>query len=167
MDMLAPEFPVLSVVDEGLKFVHVPPAELHLHWQWILKGLEEVKKRVYGRITYTPMHIRQSILQGQAYLYICTDEGVPAVFTVLTIQNDPFLLVPTVLHVWVMYAEKNQNKAVKFAAAEICRLARSLCLERLHFLSPRGNEKVWRRVFGIKGQATMTSFEVNLFEEGA
>jgi hypothetical protein len=152
---------------EGYRFMQVAPQELAQYWPWILKGLAAVKRRMADRITYTPMHVRQALLQSQAWLYVVTQDGAPAAFTILTVQNDPFLLVPTVLHVWVLYAEPHQGAAVQRAAAEIYQLGHKLCLERIHFLSPRGNERVWQRLFArYGGHAAMTAYEVALFKEG-
>jgi hypothetical protein len=156
--------PQLSAQD-GLRFVHVPAGELASHWPWVLRGLAVVKRRVHGRISYTPMHVRQSLLQSQAYLYVVTDDGVPAAFTVVTIQNDPFLLVPCVLHVWILYTESPHLSVTRFAVQEIIELGKKLCLERVHFLSPRANEQSWRRLAGVPGQLTMAAYEFNLFKE--
>jgi hypothetical protein len=158
-------YPVFAEPEEGFKFVHIPPGELPKHWPWVLKGLAAVKERVGDLVSYTPMHIRNSIVQNQSQLFIVTDDGVPAAFTVVTLQTDPFLNVPTVLHVWILYAEPRQHKAAKFAIAEIIKFGKSLCLSKMHFLSPRGDENVWMRLAGVKGRATMTIYEVDLFEE--
>jgi len=157
-------YPVLTS-QEGYRFVHIPPSDLPQHWPWVLKGLAKVKAKMGDMVTYTPAHIRNSLVLNQSQLYIVTDDDVPVAFAVVTLQNDPFLNVPTVLHVWVLYVEPYQPKAARFAVAEMAKFGRSLCLEKLHFLSPRGSEAVWRRITGTKGRATMTMYEVNLFEE--
>jgi len=158
------QYPVLTP-QEGYRFVHIPPLDLAAHWPWILKGLAKVKTKMGDMVTYTPAHIRNSLVTNQSQLYLVTDDGVPVAFAVVTLQNDPFLNVPTVLQVWTLYAEPHQHKAVQYAIAELCKFARTLCLEKLHFLSPRGSEAVWQRLAGMKGRATMTIYEVRLFEE--
>ena len=156
--------PILTE-QEGFSFVHVPPATLPDHWPWVLKGLAKVKEKMGDLVTYTPAHIRNSLVQNQSQLYIVTDDGVPTAFTVVTMQNDPFLNVPTVLHVWILYVEPGHAKAAKFAIEEIVKFGRKMCLSKMQFLSPRGDENVWMRIAGIKGRATHTIYEVNLFEE--
>jgi len=156
--------PSIGQILTELAFTRIEPITLWEIWPWVLKGLETVKRCTEeegGHVSYTPAHIRNSVFNRQADLYVVTEDGIPTVFAVLTVQNDPFLLVPTTLHVWIEYSESQSMRTADFAHQEIIALGRRLCLEEVNFLTSRG---VWeRRLRKIGMKPTMTFYSLKLF----
>lgn len=146
-----------------LTFTRIEAPVLGQVWPWVRKGLEIVIARNPGHVSWTPMHVRNALMNNQASLYVVLEDGTPVVFVVITIQNDPFLLVPTVLHVWAEYSEVNDYRAADFAHQQVIALGKALCLDRIEMASTRA---AWaRRLQRIGMKPALTIYELDLKEQ--
>lgn len=144
---------------QPFEFRSISPQDLHLYWDWIRKGLEKIKLKTKIRLTWTEDHIRASLLQNQALLYVGLRDGCLLNFSILSVTQDPFLQVPTALHVWAFYAERNFDEATDLSMGEIIKLGKRLCLSSITVQGRRGWIKRMRQ-HGSINQSTL--FEMRI-----
>lgn len=116
--------------------VRQPFDELTQRWDYIRAGLLKVREAMKGVHSYwRPEHVRTSILQGTAELFLIYVQGGNEIvgFFVTSVQHDPFLHVPVSLFVWIAYAE---GGCVEAGEELLVKLARERGLLYLETFTP-------------------------------
>lgn len=159
-----PVLPAEPMPQKGtqLAFTRIEPPNLGQVWSWVRKGLDIVLERNLGQASWTPAHVRNAVMNNQASLYVCTEDTKRVAFAVVTIQHDPFLLVPTVLHVWAEYSEANDWHVANYCHQQIIALGKTLCLDYIEMASTRA---AWaRRLQSIGMKPVLTIYRLDLKE---
>ena len=90
--------------------------DVHFHWPFIRKGLAAIKRRQGWRSTWTPEHVRASLLAKQAELWlgyqveatsagVTPPQGSPIAFSITQPMTDPFLHQQYGWFVWFAYRD--------------------------------------------------------------
>ena len=111
-------------------------------WKFIKTGLLSVKAKVGNRSHWEPLHVRKSIEANGSELWVVFDAVEPVGFYVLSVNNDPFVGIPTSLFVWIAYASPGHWQLVENHLIDVEARAKELGIEAIEFLSPR---KGWLR----------------------
>jgi hypothetical protein len=124
------------------KAVQVSPEYLASNptlWEFVKQGCEAIKAKIGNRSKWTPMHVRQAVLNKGSELWVVIDETTqaPLGFYVLSVVNDIFINIPTTLFVWLTYATPGEWGLIERHFADVKERARVLGLENIEMLSPR------------------------------
>ena len=104
--------------------IHVPPSDLHRHWQYVKEGLKKVKQKSYSN--WIPEDVYSALRNGTSTLHLFNGG-----FLVLTPQND---FDGVTLFVWIAYGE---GDVWKKHAPEVEQMAKNMNAKRIRFHSSR------------------------------
>lgn len=118
-----------------MKLIEVIPPDVHGRWEWVRKGLEEVRANSPPEACpWLPEDVYCSLMERKAVLFLIRDAQESDVgFLVLQALRSSF---EQVLFVWVIWAEKySLLRHSHNVMSELRALARSLGLKRIRHVS--------------------------------
>jgi hypothetical protein len=143
-----------------LEFHLIPAVELHPYWEFVRRGLEEIKQKIRIAV-WIPEDVYAAIRSGHTELWIVSRDGSPQAFWAAYLQQQAFTGVLQ-YWLWIMYALKPKDrepgdiKADRAAVIErIKERAREMKCKAIITEAPRkGHEKIgfdaWSTIYRIE-----------------